>query len=147
FDAFAAETAAAAKAITALNVQHPAILRDYMRDEIEQRFLQPTAELRRQLKGLGIDSALAAINVKTDLPAGLVLAGGAAVAGQPVIAGTAAAALGLVGIRRGLREKRSALLKQRPSAAYLMRIQDDFTPLTLLARMRTACRRVALGTD
>jgi hypothetical protein len=83
----------------------------------------------------------------TDLPAGLVLAGGAAFAGHPMVAGTAAAALGLVGIRRGLREKRSVLRNQRPSAAYLMRIQDHFTPSTLLSRIRTACRRVALGPD
>jgi hypothetical protein len=146
-DAFAAEVDAAAEALAVLNVQDPAFLDAYMRDEIAPPFLEQTKELRRKLNGLGIESALAAINVKTDLPGGLVLAGGAAVAGHPVVAGTAAAALGLVGIRRGLREKRSALREQHLGAPYLMRIQDDFTPATLLGRVRAACRRVALGPD
>lgn len=43
------------------------------------------------------------INVKIDLPAGAAITGGAWLAGEPLLAGTGAAAIGLMAIRRGIR--------------------------------------------
>jgi hypothetical protein len=100
-------------------------------------------ELARQLRSLGIDAASTAVNVKTELPASVGLVGAAAVTGHPVIAGTSAAALGVLGIRRGMRQRREALRQSAPSASFLLRARDELAPQTLLSQTLRRIARIA----
>src|SRR5713101_1474179 len=65
------------------DIRDPAIIERYLQDEVASRFIQPTENLRRQLRGLKLDAATMTINVKTDLPAAAGLIGGATLAGHP----------------------------------------------------------------
>jgi hypothetical protein len=42
-----------------------------------ERFARPREELRKQMKALGLDAATMAINVKTEIPAGVAVLGAA----------------------------------------------------------------------
>lgn len=97
------------------------------------------------MRGLGIDATTAAVNVKTDLPAGIGLVGAAALTGHPLIAGGAAAALGLLAIRRGLRQHRLAALKEAPAAGFLLLTRDHLAPRGLLERTFRHTVRIAGG--
>jgi hypothetical protein len=54
-------------------IRDQATLNSYLEDEVASRFAQPMDDLRRQLRSLKVDAATMAINVKTELPAGIGL--------------------------------------------------------------------------
>src|ERR1019366_1567367 len=96
---------AAADLANLTDIRDQPALDRYLKDEVANRFIQPMNDLRRQLRSLKLDAMTMAINVKTELPLGAGVVGGAVLAGRPLIAGTSAAALGLLAMRRGLREQ------------------------------------------
>ena len=102
-------------------------------------------ELARQLRGLGVDAAAMAVNVKTDLPAGIGLVGGAALTGHPLIAGTSAAALGLLSIRRGIRQSRDTTRQAAPAASFLLHARHQLAPRGLLNDTLRRVARIAGG--
>lgn len=115
-----------------VGIRDQPMLDSYLKDEVANRFAQPMDDLRRQLQGLKVDAATMAINVKTVLPAGAGLVAGALLAGHPLIAGTSAAALGLMTMRRGARQQRDATLQSAPAASFLLHTQERLEARGLL---------------
>jgi Family of unknown function (DUF6236) len=115
----------------------------YLKDEVAARFGQPMRELARQLRSLGIDAATTAVNVKTELPASVGLVGAAAITGHPLIAGTSAAALGVLGIRHGMRQRQEAIRQSDPAASFLLHARDQLAPQTLLSQTLRRIARIA----
>lgn len=112
------------------NISERAVLEAYLAQVVKSRFDQPLADLRKAFKGLGIDTTIAALNMKFALPAVVVAAGGIA-AHQPIIAGTGAAAIGVLALARTARLNWAE--RARPSAAsYLWRIEHKISPKTLI---------------
>jgi hypothetical protein len=138
FDAFrdAVDTAAAEIAERLQSVEDTAVLRAFLTQEINDRFTAPVRELRKEMRKLNVDTTVASITTKYEVPAlaGLVSTG--ILTQQPVLAGGAAAAFGLLGIVRGMRDKKEAVLKRSP-VSYLMLIEDR---LGAHARLRQVAR-------
>lgn len=144
FRAFGQAIDQAAADLTDLaSVRDRATLDRYLKDEIAGRFAEPMNELARQLRGLRVDAATLAINVKTDLPAGIGLVGAAALTGHPLIAGTSAAALGLLGIRRGMRQRRDAARQAAPAASFLLHTRSQLETHSLLGQTLRRAARIA----
>jgi hypothetical protein len=100
-------------------------------------------ELRREMKHLTGDAAAMSINVKTQLPAAVAVAGGAWLTGQPLLAGTGALALGLMGIRRSVRQQRETIFKSAPAASFLLHTADKLQPKNLLQRTLDRIKHIA----
>ncbi|MFA7768827.1 DUF6236 family protein [Streptomyces sp. NRRL S-448] len=115
----------------------------YLEDEIHARFALPLKELRRCLQDMRLDAATMAINVKTQVPAALAVTGGAWLAGQQVVAGTAAVALGLVTVHRNIRGEREVALRAARSVSFLLHTQGTLTERTLLSRTLHRIGRIA----
>jgi hypothetical protein len=123
-------------------IRDRSILDRYLKDEVAARFSDPMDELARQLRSLGLDAATLAVNVKTELPAAVGFVGAAAVTGHPLIAGTSAAALGILGIRRGVRQRREAIRQTLPSASFLLHARGEMTTQGLLTRTLRQVARI-----
>jgi hypothetical protein len=135
FDAFHDEIIAAAADLTTelASIQNQTVLDAYLNREVASRFRRPVEHLRAAMRGVGIDTVLTAANLKFELPAALVPAVGALLAGQPLIAGTTAAAFGLLTVGRSVRSRRAELAT--PSAAsYLWNVKRT-TARSLLDRL------------
>jgi hypothetical protein len=104
-------------------------------------------QLARQLRGLGVDAATLAVNVKTDLPADIGLVGAAALTGHPLIAGTSAGALGLLSIRRGMRQRRDAARQAAPPASFLLHTGSQLATRSLLGQTLRRAARIAGSGD
>ncbi|MET7509881.1 DUF6236 family protein [Streptomyces albidoflavus] len=125
-------------------IRDTAMLTRYLESVVADWFAQPLADMRKQMKALGLDAATMAINVKTAIPAGVAVLGGSALlAGHPTIAATAGAAMGLIGLRRSVREKRDAILQAAPAASFLLHTGDALQPRSLLERSLSQVRRIA----
>jgi hypothetical protein len=112
------------------NIAEQAVLEAYLDQVVKRRFEQPLADLRKALRGLGIDTAYSALNTKFALPAAVVASGGI-VANQPVVAATGAAAFSVLALGRTARLNWTERMK--PSAAsYLWRIERNLTPKSLI---------------
>jgi hypothetical protein len=143
FLAFGHEVEKAAAALTELtDIRDKAILDDYLHEMVTIRFAQPLDSLRSKIKRLTGDAAMMSINVKTQLPAA-TLAGGAWLAGSPVIAGTTAAAVGLMAVRRGIEQQRETTLSSAPAASFLLHTDAHLRPRTLLDRTLHRLARIA----
>ena len=104
------------------------------RYSVEQRFADPLDELRRVLKGLRLNTAFSAANLKFELPA-VFGAGALGVLGsQPVLETTVGAAFALGALGRSAAGQRSALLKESPTA-YLLSVERALEPAPLLHRL------------
>ncbi|RBQ13927.1 hypothetical protein DP939_43340 [Spongiactinospora rosea] len=124
-------------------IRDTVMLTSYLESTVANRFARPLADLRKQMKTLGLDAATMAINVKTEIPAGVaVLGGGALLAGHPVIAATTSAAIGLIGLRRSVQDKRDAILQAEPAASYLLHTGDALRPRSLLQRSLRQVHRI-----
>jgi hypothetical protein len=135
FFAFGQAIDEAAAAIAELPViRDQDILEDYLRQVVTVRFAQPLDDLRKMMRRLTGDAATMSINVKTQLPAGAALAGGAWLSGHPLLAGTSALAIGLMAVRRGIRENKDDMLKSMPAASYLLHTEAELQPKSLLDR-------------
>jgi hypothetical protein len=98
------------------------VLQTYLEDVVEARLIAPMRSLEMNLRSSRFDVATAAISVKTELPALLAFAGGVAVSGHPMVAGMAAAAIGLVGVTRESRQKSARLRAENAASSYLLHI-------------------------
>jgi hypothetical protein len=106
----------------------------YLRNEIQERFAVPLDELRENLAALNLGAATTAINAKVQLPSSVTLAGGAWLAGQPLVAGAVAAGFGLLTIGHTSRQERRAALSAAAPAAYLLHTQTGLSRRRLLSR-------------
>ncbi|MCC3762243.1 DUF6236 family protein [Glycomyces sp. TRM65418] len=112
-------------------IRGPGVLEAYLAEEVSRKVEQPLADLRRAMRGLGVDTALGAASIKFEFPAAAALAAGWA-AGQPVIA-AAGAAFGLGAWYRTWRTSRSAHIRSSP-VGYLWRVERDLKGTDLLRR-------------
>lgn len=136
---------AAAELSDLAGIRDRSTLDRYLKDEVAARFNEPMNDLARQLRGLGVNAAAMAVNVKTDLPAGIGLVGGAALTGYPLIAGTTAAALGMLSIRRGMRQSRASIRQAAPAASFLLHARRELGPHGLLSETLRRVARIAGG--
>jgi hypothetical protein len=124
-------------------IRDQAVLEDYLRDIVRIRFEQPLDDLRAKMRGLTGDAATMSINVKTQLPTGAALAGGAWLSGHPLLAGTSAIAIGLMAIRRGVRKQRFVARRAVPAASFLLHTEAQLRPRSLLNRTVDRLRQIA----
>ncbi|MFB8412439.1 DUF6236 family protein [Streptomyces albidoflavus] len=145
FIAFGTQVSQVAAELGSLvEIRDKAMLTRYLESAVVDRFAQPLADLRKQMKTLGVDAATMAINVKAEVPAGVAVLGGSALlAGHPAIAATASAAIGLIGLRSSVREKRDAVLQAEPAASFLLHTGDALQPRSLLQRSLSQVQRIA----
>lgn len=143
FRAFGQEVDHAVAGLAELSgIRDRAVLDQYLHDVVTARFGQPLQELRTKIERLTGDAAMMSINVKTELPAA-ALAGGAWLAGHPLIAGTSAAAIGLMAVRRGMHQQRESAVQSAPAASFLLHTQAHLQPRTLLNRTLHQLTRIA----
>ncbi|MEV3987346.1 DUF6236 family protein [Streptomyces sp. NPDC049837] len=133
----------AAELCTLAEIADPHTRQQYLEDEIHARFALPLEELRRCLRDLSLDAATMAINVKTQIPAALAVAGGAWLAGQQAAAGTAAVALGLVTVRRNVRQEREAAVRAARPVSFLLHTQGALSERRLLSQTLHRIGRIA----
>jgi hypothetical protein len=108
--------------------------------EVDRRFALPLEDLRRALKGLGVETAFSAANLKFELPAAAGTVAGGVLAGEPVIGAALGAAFAVIGLRRAANQQRQALLAASP-AAYLLSVERGLEPPSLLRRLTGGRRR------
>ncbi|MEE4544065.1 DUF6236 family protein [Streptomyces sp. V4-01] len=144
FIAFCAQVDQVAAELASLtDIRDTAVLARYLESAVADRFAQPLADLRKQMKALELDAATMAVNVKTEIPAEIAVLGGSALlAGHPAIAATASAAIGLIGLRRSVQEKQHAGLRAQPAASYLLHTGHALTPRSLLQQSLYQVQRI-----
>jgi hypothetical protein len=125
------------------DIRDEAVLELYLRDVVTDRFVKPAQELRKILGGMRLDSATAAINVKTELPVGTLLSGAAYVTGHSLVAATSVAALGLLVAHRGYAQQRRSALQASPSASFLLHTRETIHPQGLLEQTISRLQNVA----
>jgi hypothetical protein len=93
-------------------------------------------ELRRGLRGLGVESAAGTLGVKVDVgaAAGTILGGLAAAGGQLVVGGVAVAVAALPYLAGKLRER--GRLRRESPVAYLLAVKRELSGPALLRRLR-----------
>jgi Family of unknown function (DUF6236) len=125
FDAFGDLVAVTAEELSSelTDISDPAVVHTYLRQEVVRRFERPLADLRKAMRGMGVNTVLGALNLKLELPAAVATASGALIAGQPLIALAGAAAFGLLGVTRSARQERADKLAQSP-VSYLLHVGD-----------------------
>ncbi|WP_156325471.1 DUF6236 family protein [Nonomuraea sp. SBT364] len=144
FLAFGQAVDQTAEEITSLSsIRDRGVIDDYLRDVVNWRFAEPLKDLRQMIKALTGDAITMAINVKTEIPAAAVLAGGAWMAGHPVLAGAGAAAIGLLSMRRSIRQQRDTLLRSAPVPSFLLHTEARLRPRELLGQVVHQVARLA----
>ncbi|MCZ0983386.1 DUF6236 family protein [Streptomyces diastatochromogenes] len=144
FAAFSAAVEAAAAELreTVQEVTDPAAFEIHLADIFDHRIAQPLEQLRKAMNGLKLDTVSSALTVKAE-----VTAAGAAlglIAG-PTTAVGAGLAFATVATRQTAARQRDALVTSS-AAGYLLRIEKELTPQTLLGRVgRSALRAAGLG--
>lgn len=143
FDAFgdlvASTVAGLADAL--IEIKDSNVLDAYLHQEIERKFERPLEELRKAMRGLRMNTAFGALNVKFELPAAMAAAGGGLAAGQPILAGAGAVAFGLLGVLRTARHERAQKLTPSPES-YLLHV-GKLAPKSLLSQVAEVSHRVA----
>ncbi|WP_405867726.1 DUF6236 family protein [Streptomyces sp. NBC_01515] len=136
FEAFssAVNEAVASLQTELADVTVPEALDRYTQLEVERRFALPLRDLRRAMKGLGIETALSAMNLKFELPAVATSVAGGVLADAPVVGAALGAAFGIAGFARTAAQQRKALLAASP-VAYLLSIERGLEPPSLLQRL------------
>ncbi|GAA5180285.1 hypothetical protein GCM10023322_12240 [Rugosimonospora acidiphila] len=143
FLAFGAEIDRAAADLAELaDIRDRRTLERYLREEIAHRFEEPMHSLRRHLIALQLNPATSAINAKVQLPAATAL-GGAWLSGHELIAGGAAALVGLLAMRQGLRQRHAETMRASPVAAYLLNTRAQLAERGLLGQTLAGFKRVA----
>jgi hypothetical protein len=144
FLAFGAAVDQAAAGLAELaHVRDRSVLEQYLNDAVTSQFSHSLNELRHMIRGLKLDATTMAINVKTELPAGALLAGGAWLAGHPLIAGTTAATIGLLTVHREMRQQRDEALRSTPAASFLLHTQEHLRARGLLDQTLYRLQRFA----
>lgn len=142
----AVEQAAADLSAAAGEIRQPEALAAQLDHELRTRFAQPLDDLRRQLRGLGLEAATLTLNAKFEVPAAIAVAGGGAlIADGSALAGGAAIAAGLLAVRGQVRERSAELLA--PSAAgYLLHTGTFADPPSEMVRKGLRALRTIAGT-
>jgi Family of unknown function (DUF6236) len=139
------EAVAAEVARELTQVRDPAVLDSYLRHIADSRLVQPAHELRRALKGMRVDVATQAVTLKFEVPALATLVAGGAAAHQPLLAGGAAIAAGLLGLRMATRRSKAEVTS--PSAAsYLLETFTSLGPRRGVEALMDGFRRVGANT-
>ncbi|WP_157537394.1 DUF6236 family protein [Kitasatospora azatica] len=144
---FNAFTAAAERAAEDLREQTAGIedrhaFEQYLRLKFEESLALPLEDLRKAMSGLNLRTFYSAVNYKFELPA-LVGAASGWAGNVPVALGSIAVAGAT--LRQATTEARSAKLADSP-VGYLLRVERDLKPATLVSRVaRTLARAAGTG--
>jgi len=125
------------------SIDDPAVLEQRLRDEYDKHWNTRLMDLREKLRDCGIDAMIGCFNVKTVLPAGIAAAL-AGVALNPVAAGAAGLAVGVMTTLRDKRKQALGALRASP-VSYLYRIEQDLAPKDLWGWVKQGTQRFALG--
>jgi hypothetical protein len=124
-------------------IRDPDALRDHLQIQYEKLLKPQLADLKRRLHDAHFDTTTALVNIKTEVPAGLVGVGLMMLQTPKPLIGTGAVALGVWEVWRGQRATRRRLLDERPAAAYLYRVERHLRPKDLASRVGQLSRRFA----
>jgi hypothetical protein len=120
------------------DIESPSMLDAYLQEAVQRYQTEPLRRLRRGLTDLGVETAHLAVNSKYELPAALATAG---LATQPYLAAAAGIAVAVTGLRRMTRDKARAKL-QSP-VTYLLNVEEELSPTSLLDRVLALMRRAS----
>lgn len=116
------------------------LLKVFLDDEVRKKFGRQLKDLRSALRGLRVDTTLAATGLKVEMPAAIGAATAGLLAGSPLIAGAGAVAFSVIGFARGSWKSRASALSQSP-ASYLFQVERSLKPAKLLRRLGSGQRR------
>lgn len=141
FDAFRTYVDELAAGLASLNVQSPKIVQGYLEEGYNTKLAPKLKELRSRLKWLKVETTTSVANVQTTLPPLLLsTAGLAGFTINPIIGLGGAVAFGLLPIFGAYRERVNELTSGSP-AAYLLRVEKELRPPTLVQRLTEGGRR------
>lgn len=136
FDAFYDEVAAVASDLKGKlgEIDDSNALTAYLNNEVEIRFQRPIRELRKAMRGLGVETAYSALTTKFELPASAALFAGL-LSGNTIVTLSGSLAFGAAALFRGYVNSRSK--QMQPSAAsYLWHIDHTVNPRGILESVR-----------
>jgi hypothetical protein len=125
------------------SIGDPAVLEQRLRDEYDKHWNTRLADLHERMRECGIDAVLGCFNVKAVLPAGMAMAV-TGLALNPVAAGAAGLAVGVMSTLRDRRKQALGALRASP-VSYLYRMEQDLAPKDLWGWVRHGAQRFALG--
>jgi hypothetical protein len=117
----------------------PEAVRAHLQVAYEHEFRPLLTELKRALRGQGVDTVEAAMGTSIVVPPALQPLG----APEPVMLG-AAAVFSLLPVLRARRRAAQQSYRDSP-VAYLLRLEEDLTPQTMPARVARSVRRFLMG--
>jgi hypothetical protein len=117
----------------------PEAVRAHLQVAYEHEIRPLLTELKRALRGHGVDTVEAAMGTSIVVPPALQPLG----APEPVMLG-AAAMFSLLPVLRARRRAAQQAYRDSP-VGYLLRLEEDFTPQTMPARVARAVRRFTVG--
>lgn len=146
FNAFreAADKAATEIGMQIQKIEDQIVLRAYLHQEVQDRFLVPLQQLRDDLRRMKMDTATATLTFKYEVPALAGLVATDLLTHEPLLAGSSAVAVGLLGLLRGMRSQTRVQQRQSP-VSYLMLIEDKLGARTALQQVAHRMRRM-IGT-
>lgn len=121
-------------------VEDPAVLRAYISQEVQERFVVPLEQLRRELHRIRVDTTTATLTFKYEVPAVAAVAAGGMISQHPLLGGGAALAIGLMALKRGMWAK-AADERDKHYVSYLMMIQDRLDARSTLQQIARRIRR------
>jgi hypothetical protein len=131
--------------LASLNVQSPKIMEEYLEEEYNTKLAPKREDLRSRLKSLKVETTTSATNVQTTLPPLLLSAAALAdITLTPTVALAGAVALGVLPMLGAHRQRTHELMSGSPGA-YLVRLEKQLRPPTLVQRLTETGRRF-LGT-
>jgi hypothetical protein len=128
-----------------LSISDPIVLKERLRDEVDDYWAAELKQLREKLRSVGIETVFSSANLTTTLPT--AVAGGVgmlSLAINGVAAATAAVALAAIPM---MLSKRTAVRDElgKSSVAYLYRMEQDLQPKDLQGWWRQGLRRFVVG--
>jgi len=127
------------------SISDPIVLEQRLRDEYEKTWDAKLKELHEKLTEVGIDTIFSCFNLKAALPA--VATSAIATAGlslNPIAAGTAGLALGIIPALRDKRKSAKEALNASP-VSYLYRMEQDLKPMDLWGWVKHRASQFVLG--
>ncbi|CAD5371121.1 conserved hypothetical protein [Rubrivivax sp. A210] len=125
------------------SIDEPAVLEQRLRDEYDKLWSIRLKDLHEKMRDCGVDAVLGCFNVKSVLPAGIATAM-AGLALNPVAAGAAGLAVGVMSTLRDKRKEALGALRGSP-VSYLYRMEQDLAPKDVWGWVRHGAHRFALG--
>jgi hypothetical protein len=141
-EAFQQQIEAMVASIDIDGIGDPDALRDHLQVQHEKLIQPHLVDLEQRLHNSGIDTMLALINIKTELPAGLAaVAAALALQGKAVLS-VGAAALSVWQVWQDRRQARRGAIGGLPAHAYLYHIKTELQPADLANRIQVLGRRL-----